>query len=350
MPSPHEDELRLLASPVPAHTTSGVFCHSATAPMDWTGCLSNTADQVVPRFVVLNRPPVPVAAKNVAGRFSTVAKSEMRPPMLAGPIERQLRSRNSPGSRASAGSFLGAGAAFTKRDASAPARTPGTRPGLSVRSQRGGSRGAGGLIARSPDGRGIRAALTIARAWRRDADGAPVSPRKPRSIGPARTPDGAPAPARARDALLHVEQLDLEDERGVGRNRTLAARPIAQIGRDREPALAVHAHALNALVPAADDLALAQDELELRPARDGSCSCSGSFSDGGQCVLDHLTMISLFMSLRITMTRMTMMSRPMMTPVPSPPLGSPRLAVASVWRSRSSSEARRSRTCSGATP
>src|SRR6267142_207452 len=107
MPSPHEDELRLLASPGPAHTTSGFFCHSATARIDGTGCLSKIADHVVPRFVVLNRPPVPVARKNVAGRFSTAARSEMRPPMLAGPIERQLKSRNIPGSSAATGSARG---------------------------------------------------------------------------------------------------------------------------------------------------------------------------------------------------------------------------------------------------
>jgi hypothetical protein len=58
---PHDEELRLLTSPVPTHTTSGFFCHTATDPIEATGCFSNTADQVVPRLVVLNSPPVPVA-------------------------------------------------------------------------------------------------------------------------------------------------------------------------------------------------------------------------------------------------------------------------------------------------
>src|SRR6266545_1063632 len=128
MPSPHEDELRLLASPVPAHTRSGFFCHTATAPMDWTGCLSKTGLQVVPWFAVLKSPPVPVATKNVAGRFSTTAKSETRPPQFAGPTERQVRSRNSPDS--SAGSGPGRAAAATARTASRRRSPPRRGPAV----------------------------------------------------------------------------------------------------------------------------------------------------------------------------------------------------------------------------
>src|SRR6266545_8025697 len=133
MPSPHEDELRLLASPVPAHTRSGFFCHTATAPMDWTGCLSKTGLQVVPWFAVLKSPPVPVATKNVAGRFSTTAKSETRPPQFAGPTERQVRSRNSPDSSAGSGPGRAAAeaargvASATSVPASATARTASRR-------------------------------------------------------------------------------------------------------------------------------------------------------------------------------------------------------------------------------
>ena len=46
-------------------------------------------------FVDLNAPPVPVPMKTVAGCFSTATMSEMRPPMLAGPMERQARSLKS---------------------------------------------------------------------------------------------------------------------------------------------------------------------------------------------------------------------------------------------------------------
>src|SRR6267378_1413837 len=58
-PRPHEEELRLFASPVPTHTTSGFFCHTATEPIEATGCLSNIGFHVVPAFVVLKTPPVP---------------------------------------------------------------------------------------------------------------------------------------------------------------------------------------------------------------------------------------------------------------------------------------------------
>ncbi len=51
-----------MASPVPTHTTSGFFCHTATAPTDATASFSNTGLQVVPRLVVLNTPPVPSPA------------------------------------------------------------------------------------------------------------------------------------------------------------------------------------------------------------------------------------------------------------------------------------------------
>src|SRR5262245_7651250 len=103
MPFPHDEELRLLASPVPTHTTSGFFCHSATAPTDATASFSNTALQVVPRFPVLNSSPVPSPMKKVAGRFYTTAKSEKRPPQFAGPTERHAGSLSSSGSSATAG-------------------------------------------------------------------------------------------------------------------------------------------------------------------------------------------------------------------------------------------------------
>src|SRR5207302_1910723 len=99
-PRPHEEELRLFASPLPTHTTCGFFCHTATAPIDATGCLSNTGFQVVPALVVLNTPPVPNPMKNVDGLLSTTPRLEIRPPMLAGPIERHARSLKSLGSSA----------------------------------------------------------------------------------------------------------------------------------------------------------------------------------------------------------------------------------------------------------
>ncbi len=42
MPSPIETLLRVHDSPVPTHTVFGFFGSIATAPIDWTGCLSKT--------------------------------------------------------------------------------------------------------------------------------------------------------------------------------------------------------------------------------------------------------------------------------------------------------------------
>ena|SRR5205085_9335430 len=89
MPLPHEDELRELPSPVPTQTSFGFDCETATEPVDATGCFSKIASHVVPLFVVRKTPPVPVVTKIVYGSFSTTAKSETRPPMFAGPTERQ---------------------------------------------------------------------------------------------------------------------------------------------------------------------------------------------------------------------------------------------------------------------
>src|SRR3954467_13177106 len=89
MPFPHDELLREFPSPVPTQTIFGLFCETATEPVEATGSLSNTGCHVVPLFVVRNTPPVPTAAKIVYGSFSLTAKSAMRPPMFAGPIARQ---------------------------------------------------------------------------------------------------------------------------------------------------------------------------------------------------------------------------------------------------------------------
>src|ERR1044072_7081784 len=89
MPLPQEELLREFPSPVPAHTIFGLFCDTATEPVEATASLSNPPCHDVPLFVVRSTPPVPTAAKIVYGSFSLTAKSAMRPPMFAGPIERQ---------------------------------------------------------------------------------------------------------------------------------------------------------------------------------------------------------------------------------------------------------------------
>src|SRR5690349_11021120 len=60
-----------------------------------------------------------------------------------------------------------------------------------------------------------------------------------------------------------AQQLDLEHQRRVRRDRAAgAACAVAERGWDHEDARAAFLHALHALVPAADDAAAAERELE----------------------------------------------------------------------------------------
>ena len=56
-PLPTDTELRIHDSPVPTHTVSWCFGSIAIAPIDWTGCLSNTGLKVVPLSVDFHTPP-----------------------------------------------------------------------------------------------------------------------------------------------------------------------------------------------------------------------------------------------------------------------------------------------------
>src|SRR6266446_3458165 len=49
---------------------------------------------VTPLLTVLKMPPAAVATYMIRGSDSTMAKSSIRPPMTAGPMERNLRFRN----------------------------------------------------------------------------------------------------------------------------------------------------------------------------------------------------------------------------------------------------------------
>src|SRR5262245_59019520 len=69
--------------------------------------------------------------------------------------------------------------------------------------------------------------------------------------------------SRSRSSLLQVEELHLEQQRRVRRDHPAgAARAVAEVGRDQQRALAADLHAGHALVPALDDLALAEAERE----------------------------------------------------------------------------------------
>src|SRR5258706_9205613 len=61
------------------------------------------------------------------------------------------------------------------------------------------------------------------------------------------------APSFTGSRSLHVEQLDVEKYRGVGRDRArIAALTVAELGRNRELALATHLHAHDAVLHPAD--------------------------------------------------------------------------------------------------
>src|SRR4029450_13772918 len=87
-PLPQAELLRSFASPVPTHTTFGSDGATATAPMEATGCFSNTASNVAPFVLVFTRPPVASPTKNVKGSCGSNATSDTRPPMSAGPMLR----------------------------------------------------------------------------------------------------------------------------------------------------------------------------------------------------------------------------------------------------------------------
>src|SRR5207302_2133297 len=65
------------------------------------------------------------------------------------------------------------------------------------------------------------------------------------------------------ESLLDVDQLDVEDERGVwGYRRAGAARAVAEIRRDDQRARSADLHAGDPLIPSANDLAGAEAERE----------------------------------------------------------------------------------------
>ena len=64
---------------------------------------------------------------------------------------------------------------------------------------------------------------------------------------------GAPAGARHCGWLLDREQLDVEDQRGIGRDARPTPRSVGQIRRDDQFTLAADLHGSDTLAPAFDD-------------------------------------------------------------------------------------------------
>src|SRR5437660_5726269 len=90
MPSPIDTLLRVHDSPEPTQMFLEFFGSIAIAPIDCTGCSSNTGRKRVPPSSDFQRPPLAAPTKSVIlpeGSF-TPAIAEMRPLIVADPILR----------------------------------------------------------------------------------------------------------------------------------------------------------------------------------------------------------------------------------------------------------------------
>jgi len=90
MPFPTETELRVQLSPVPTQTTFGSEGSNATAPIDWTPCLSKTDLNVVPPSTDFQTPPEAAPTNNVTlpSASTRPATAAMRPLIAAEPMFR----------------------------------------------------------------------------------------------------------------------------------------------------------------------------------------------------------------------------------------------------------------------
>ena len=91
-PSPIDTLFRVQASPVPTQITCGFLGSTAIAPMDCTGCLSNTGLYVVPPFTDFHTPPLAAPTYTVRRDPScTAARAATRPLIAAEPMLRAPR-------------------------------------------------------------------------------------------------------------------------------------------------------------------------------------------------------------------------------------------------------------------
>src|SRR6478735_10609641 len=83
--------------------------------------------------------------------------------------------------------------------------------------------------------------------------------------------------------LLDRQQLDVENQCGVGRNDTAgAALSIAELRRNDQRSLAADLHGGHALIPAGDDALHADGKLEGRAAVDGRIELSAFLTPFGE--------------------------------------------------------------------
>src|SRR5215470_3717700 len=93
MPSPIETLLRVHDSPLPTQTFFEFFGSSAIAPIDCTGCSSNTGRYRVPLSSDFHTPPLAAPTNSVIlpDGSRVPARAEMRPLMVAEPMLRAPR-------------------------------------------------------------------------------------------------------------------------------------------------------------------------------------------------------------------------------------------------------------------
>src|SRR3954469_19286827 len=93
MPLPIDTLLRVQLSPDPTHMFFGFFGSSVRAPIDWTGCSSNTGLKRVPLSSDFQTPPLAAPMKIVilplASRIASIAAT--RPLIAAEPMLRAPR-------------------------------------------------------------------------------------------------------------------------------------------------------------------------------------------------------------------------------------------------------------------
>src|ERR1051325_11246501 len=95
--------------------------------------------------------------------------------------------------------------------------------------------------------------------------------RRALSIRCGRNESGHTGTATSRGGSIHLQQFDIEHQRGVGRDDAAgAAGAIAELGRDDQGALAADLHAGHALVPALDHLMRAEWERKRLAAVEGA--------------------------------------------------------------------------------
>src|SRR5689334_15234109 len=128
MPSPIEVELRVQPSPVPTQIVLGFDGSIVIAPIDCTGCLSNTGRNVVPPSIDFHTPPDAAPTYRIVLPPSfAAATAATRPLIAAEPMLRAPTPETVPASTI-AGAFFAGGAATGATLSGGPAITTRVTP------------------------------------------------------------------------------------------------------------------------------------------------------------------------------------------------------------------------------